>query len=1177
MKSQKCLRILAFVLASIMMLSLFACAETDVNDGNESMVDSTAKETTPKVDENNETDDEDAENDDATDGGSVGTDSSDVEESTPATGEVETSGSEVSEPEASEPEASEPETTESEATEPETTKPETTAPDGECDHSNIEYISNGETGKCDKYCADCGEYIASVKHSPADPDPDDSCNIKCTRCGGIVRENYHSTPEPDTSDGCKLKCPVCKDVLGEPEHGTPTGNWEKISGNPQVEAATCPNCNELIERSATTTTKGLAIFGADVIAVAKNNKKLSSAVEKDANGIMFARTECTYDGAPAEGTLLLNDGESVVANVGKYAAVLARKADGIGRLQLWLNNAGTKNESGAISPKQIFAGDGNWHLVIFDLTSYTQLNTENGLGWVRLDLDDGEDGDVRQKGEIVDIAYVGFFDSVEDANAYYLEYLKAYIGVDKCSHVPDGVWGNSNEEGKIAMHCIICGSEATVEECLHNDLSKLENIRAKTGGKFVYFTADCKICAKVGADITALTKEGKKIFTASELMSLANIQASTGAEGNGSFNKYSAALKEDSSAKNMPYVTFTAKQAAECCLILNDGSATLPGEYLGNYVAILYRKSAANSNTIQILYNSKGTTSASGYSTTVDATVMDGKWQVAILNLTPGSGENTRIDVKNGLGWIRLDILDPSTDAPVAVGDKIDIAYVGFFTSESAAAEYFADYLNGYIGKSNCGHRFNTEWQSAGQKNKMKNTCMLCGASVTRDCEHISDENWVPGTTSGTIKSTCTRCGGDVIRTCTHVSDGNWVATGNQAYEFKSTCKLCKQTMIKVCEHDSNSISFTANAGEFRLVCDFCGYDRVSSNTNADGAMLFAPDALLDLSKNQGPTNGAYIPEKLIDSKTSMPYLRMKLIEDTPKETYFWIWEKGEEKLGGVRPYFAFLYRLSSDCATEADVFISTNDSLAGVHGKKIKLIADGEWHLAICDFSKSTVWNGTDAIQQLRIDIFDGAGIAAGEYFDMAYAGFFSTTESATAHYNLVSGEYKFGAAQFKAYFDEVNCAVDGLDCSTATNRGDNNPEKAFTVTNGTGANTAVKADLSGVTLNTATSLCVGGWVVSPGGIVSINYRVVDANGTVGELRKLCDGKNGGKGILDNTASLNYGDNRANGGAFQSQNTVDLSGYEGKTVTVEVVIVNGYGQSAVIAVLENVSVPAGK
>lgn len=45
MKSQKCLRILAFVLASIMMLSLFACSEPEVNDGNESIENSTAKET----------------------------------------------------------------------------------------------------------------------------------------------------------------------------------------------------------------------------------------------------------------------------------------------------------------------------------------------------------------------------------------------------------------------------------------------------------------------------------------------------------------------------------------------------------------------------------------------------------------------------------------------------------------------------------------------------------------------------------------------------------------------------------------------------------------------------------------------------------------------------------------------------------------------------------------------------------------------------------------------------------------------------------------------------------------------------------------------------------------------------------------------------------------------------
>lgn len=94
-------------------------------------------------------------------------------------------------------------------------------------------------------------------------------------------------------------------------------------------------------------------------------------------------------------------------------------------------------------------------------------------------------------------------------------------------------------------------------------------------------------------------------------------------------------------------------------------------------------------------------------------------------------------------------------------------------------------------------------------------------------------------------------------------------------------------------------------------------------------------------------------------------------------------------------------------------------------------------------------------------------------------------------------------------------------------------------------------------------------------GGVQSINYRVIDEDRTVSELKNLTDGADGSPDIKNATANYGFGDDRTLGGAFQQANTVDLTGYEGKTVTVQVVIVNGNGQEAVIAILRNVTVPA--
>ena len=697
-------------------------------------------------------------------------------------------------------------------------------------------------------------------------------------------------------------------------------------------------------------------------------------------------------------------------------------------------------------------------------------------------------------------------------------------------------------------------------DCLHNDPAKLTNVTAAADKGIVYFTADCEVCGKTGIDATTLTNEGNKLFTAAELMLIADIQAANNAENNGDFKRYSASLiTDDADTKNMPYVRFTAKVLAECCLLLNDGTETLDGRYLNNYIAVMYRKPATTvSPVIQLLYTAPGSTNYLDHSSGSSKTVNNGGWQIAIIDISA----NKAINIGDGVGWTRLDIIDPTSEMMMEIGDQIDIAYVGFFSSSDAAEQYYVSYLKEYVGIEHCGHRFEGEWQATGNVNEMKNTCAICKNEIVASCDHVSDGNWVKTDNAGEIKSVCTRCTGEVVKACEHsVNDDAWSATGKQ-FEFSGICNVCDQTVTMICQHKNNAISISGEAGKYRLVCNFCGYDRESADTNAEGLMLFGPEFLLEMANDQKSNiNGKYTASILNDeAKGNMPFLRLQLDANTPRETFFWINEKGEETLEGVGAYFVIAYRMSSGGASNIEVFISPNDNITDRHGVARSAVFDGEWHFEIFNFSEVRGWSGTSAVQQLRIDVFNGTNIAEGEYFDIAFAGFFTSAEKAEAHYDMFVEKYGIGGSEFYAHLDGAYCLLNG---------------SALNPSNSKAVNKPMLADLSEKTLNSATAIQLGGWCVAPGGVQSINYRVIDEDGTASELKKLVDGANGSPDIKKVTADYGFGDNRTLGGSFQKASVVDLTGYEGKSVTVQVVIVNGNGQEAVIAILRNVSVPA--
>ena len=117
---------------------------------------------------------------------------------------------------------------------------------------------------------------------------------------------------------------------------------------------------------------------------------------------------------------------------------------------------------------------------------------------------------------------------------------------------------------------------------------------------------------------------------------------------------------------------------------------------------------------------------------------------------------------------------------------------------------------------------------------------------------------------------------------------------------------------------------------------------------------------------------------------------------------------------------------------------------------------------------------------------------------------------------------------------------------------------------------------------IGATNGVAVGGWFVTYSGTASYKYRVVAVDGVaVAEptLKNLCNGGTTGAGhaITNIGVGLGYPTDCGIGAQFQAQNVVNLAGFEGHTVNVEIVAVTKNGNNVVIMILSNVAVPAAE
>ena len=133
-----------------------------------------------------------------------------------------------------------------------------------------------------------------------------------------------------------------------------------------------------------------------------------------------------------------------------------------------------------------------------------------------------------------------------------------------------------------------------------------------------------------------------------------------------------------------------------------------------------------------------------------------------------------------------------------------------------------------------------------------------------------------------------------------------------------------------------------------------------------------------------------------------------------------------------------------------------------------------------------------------------------------------------------------------------------------------------------GGSSNASKVVDLSGKTItNAATSLELGGWCVTPGGITSYNIRVTSIDGAAVENPQLVKWMDG-TSVPESDGVVGQGTNRGFGtdcgiGARFSEASVDLSAWAGHTINFELVIVTSYGNEVTVLQINNVAVPAAE
>ena len=627
-----------------------------------------------------------------------------------------------------------------------------------------------------------------------------------------------------------------------------------------------------------------------------------------------------------------------------------------------------------------------------------------------------------------------------------------------------------------------------------------------------YESSVCSVCGEPAIRSRTTTDEGLLIFGHELIKNKVGSNAEILNDGPG----------------GMSYVRLhaTKESGNEAVLIYGDKNNALTN--LGGYVAILYRTSAKQ----KLLYAIDSNSSVQNGGVQKLATdSSNGMWDFVVH-------KNPTHDFYDGEKLTAFAFYYFAADTVRTLDDYTDIAFIGFFSTEEEAWDFFEQYRTVYEFDSGKDLANKYYVHLNGGDTKIDDNKLITGANASVNKPHVFDCSAFPITSvTGSLKlyGWCATPGGiseygyyvvngDNKSEYVFITNGkdstssdilnqfaaynypasagvgilmgstNPVKINLTGYENKTVTviyvaktnwgaeiELAYFTSVKVpCDHSGSQggwVLDTANPQYEITTCSACGEtaSRLVSETE-EGLLLFTPDFI----KGQAGTSA----NATIMNEGGMSFVRLNPIAETGNKNIL-LHANNVDPYTNLGGYVAILYRTSVDQKLKL-AFDSTHNYI--FDGNSIRTIntvkSTSDWQLIIYEATPNTNYDGeklsTFALFPFTVDR------AMDDYTDIAFIAFFSTAEEAWEFFATYHSAYSAKGDSFATqYYFNINGNTN-IDGNSAT---------SFDIKGQYGTNSPLTTDCSDKTFNTASSIHFGGWFATPGGIKEYGYYVVDGD----------------------------------------------------------------------------------
>ena len=249
------------------------------------------------------------------------------------------------------------------------------------------------------------------------------------------------------------------------DHSANTAAWQVKANDPQYETTVCSACGEALTRFVSANTDGLLLFNPERIHTYPSENGVGEIMTE--NGMSYVRLNPTKT-TGSEYILLHANKEKPFTNVGPYIAILYRS-----NLNQQLITACVTGSNTVIGNAPHWTTNpqntGNWSFIVQEYKDHDDYDKKNlhTFALYPFTVD-------RTESDYTDVAFVSFFDSIEDAWEYYSLYTKAYdmpvqyyFGVNGNSNIDNTNFG-ANENGR---------NKAVTKDCAGRTLTTTTSLR----------------------------------------------------------------------------------------------------------------------------------------------------------------------------------------------------------------------------------------------------------------------------------------------------------------------------------------------------------------------------------------------------------------------------------------------------------------------------------------------------------------------------------------------------------------------------------------------------------------------------------------------------------------------------------------------------------------------------